>query len=252
MNHLAGLHDLKIILARQPKALLLFSGGLDSALLLAVAAAVLGSGLTALTVTGPHTASGELAQAFQLTRRFKVRHLIREFDPLNLADFAGNTRNRCYACKRSIILLAQDAVRAQGAQVIWDGTNADDLHDFRPGMLAARELGVVSPLLDMGYGKAAIRAMSRILGLPADRPPQSCLATRFPYDTPLSRESLAKVGRAEAWLAFRGFTRVRLRLREDGVRLELPEEHWPAFLNPEVRRPFLALLAALELGPLEM
>ena len=246
------LHRLELILGRWSRVVLLFSGGLDSGLLLAAGARVLGPGLTAFTCTGPHTAPGELAHAVHLARRFKVRHLLKEMDPLALAAFASNTRERCYVCKRAVILLAREAAAESGAEVIWDGTNVDDLSDFRPGLAAARELGVVSPLLEAGLDKSAIREASRWLALPADRPPQSCLATRFPYGASLTRESLAAVGRAEAWLMARRFSHVRLRVRPPGVRLELDPSQWPAFLNPRVRRPFLALLAALKLGVLEI
>ena len=134
--------------------------------------------------------------------------------------------------------------------MLWDGTNLDDLADFRPGLAALREQGVESPLLAARLGKTAIRALSRDLGLDDARPSQSCLATRFPYDTELTREDLARVGRGEAWLRRRGFSRVRLRVRGDRVRLELSPDEWPAFLAPEVRGPFNAYLAALGFGPL--
>jgi uncharacterized protein len=225
--------------------LLLFSGGLDSSLLLAAAARVLGPGLTALTFTGPHTVPGELAEAFALARRVRVRHLLRETDPLTIPDFRDNTRQRCYACKKAIIEQAREMAGDLGIEEIWDGTNLDDLNDFRPGLQAARELGVTSPLLEAGLGKAAIRDLSRQLGLAWDRPPQSCLATRFPYDTRLTGETLARVGEAESWLRRRGFSYVRLRIRGDQARLELTHQEWSAFLAPEVRRAFNALAARM-------
>ncbi len=225
--------------------MLLFSGGTDSSLLLAAAAPLLGPGLTALTFTGPHTVPGELAGAFVLARRLRVRHLVRETDPLKLPDFRHNTRQRCYACKKAIIEQAQKIAADLGIQEIWDGTNLDDLGDFRPGLRAAKELGVKSPLLEAGLGKAAIRAMSRRLGLAWDRPAQSCLATRFPYDTLLTKEALARVGEAESWLRRRGFSQVRLRIRGNRARLELTTQEWPAFLNPKIRRPFTALAAKM-------
>ena len=228
--------------------MLLFSGGLDSSLLLAAAAPVLGPGLTALTFTGPHTVPGELAAAYALARRLRVRHLVRETNPLVLPDFQNNTRQRCYACKKSIIERALMMAKPLGLGEVWDGTNLDDLADFRPGLQAARELGVQSPLLAASLGKAAIRDLSRKLGLPWDRPPQSCLATRFPYGTALTREALARVGQGEAWLRRRGFSHVRLRVQGDGVRLELIPGEWPAFLAPEVRGPFPALAARLGWG----
>jgi uncharacterized protein len=222
---------------------LLFSGGLDSSLLLAAGARALGPGLTALTVSGPHSAPGELAWAVALARRFGVRHRVRLFDPLALPEFQGNTRERCYVCKKGVIALARELAGEVGAEVIWDGTNRDDLRDFRPGLRAAREAGVMSPLLAAGLGKAAIRRLSAAFGLPADRPSQSCLATRFPYGMPLTAAGLARVGRLEAWLTVRGFAGLRLRVNATGVRLELPIPAWAAFLRPNIRGPFLALLA---------
>ena len=180
-----------------------------------------------------------------LARRLQVRHLLRGMDPLNLPDFRHNTRLRCYACKKGIIKQAWELAADLGIEEIWDGTNLDDLADFRPGLQAAKEWGVRSPLLEAGLGKAAIRAMSRELGLDADRPSQSCLATRFPYDTLLTGEALARVGEGESWLRRRGFSHVRLRIFGDRARLELKPEEWSKFLELKVRRPFTALAARL-------
>jgi uncharacterized protein len=239
-------------LRRHRRAALLFSGGLDSSLLLAAAAKALGPGLTAITFTGPHTVPGELAAAWRLSRRFRVDHVVREIDPLTLPEFRHNRRERCYACKRAIITRAWEIAAARGHPVLWDGTNLDDLADFRPGHRALRELGVQSPLLAAHLGKAAIRTLSRGLGLDGERPSQSCLATRFPYDTELTREDLARVGRAEARLRRRGFSRVRLRVQGGQTRLELPPEEWPAFLAPMVRRPFTAFIKGLGFGDLSL
>jgi len=239
------LNHLENHLRRHHRAALLFSGGLDSSLLLAAAARVLGPGLCAITFVGPHIVPGELAVAWALARRFQVRHLVRRIDPLVVPDFRGNTPRRCYACKRAVIEQGWKLAREQGAEVLWDGTNLDDLGDFRPGLQAARELGVASPLLEAGLNKAAIRALSRVFNLPV-RPAQSCLATRFPYGTPLTRESLERFGQGEAWLRRRGFSHVRLRAPEPGrARLELALQEWPAFLAPQVRGPFTALLLRL-------
>jgi uncharacterized protein len=232
-------------LRRHRRAALLFSGGLDSSLLLAAAAKALGPGLTAITFTGPHTAPGELAAAWALTRRLRVNHVVQEINPLSLPEFRFNRLERCYACKKAVITRAWEIAAARGHAVLWDGTNVDDLADFRPGFRALRELGVESPLLAAQLNKAAIRARSRALGLDAARPSQSCLATRFPYDTELTGENLARVGRGEAWLRRRGFSRVRLRVQGDRARLELPPEEWPAFLAPGVRGPFTAFVMSL-------
>jgi uncharacterized protein len=247
-----GLTKLQSQLRRQGPAVLLFSGGLDSSLLLAVAARVPGVRLTALTFTGPHLPPGELAGAWRLARRLGVRHLVRRIDPLVLKDFRENTPQRCYVCKRAVIEAGWKVAGDRGAKVLWDGTNLDDLADFRPGLRAAQELGVTSPLLEARLDKAAIRGLSRELGLPWDRAPQSCLATRFPYHTSLSREALARVGQGEAFLKRRGFSWVRLRVNGNQVRLELAAEEWPLFLAPEVRRPFTTLVAQLGLGRLSL
>jgi uncharacterized protein len=227
------------------RAALLFSGGLDSSLLLAAAAKVLGPSLTAITFTGPHTVPGEVAGAWALARRCRVDHVVQEFDPLRLPEFRYNRPSRCYACKRAIITRAWKIAAARGQAVLWDGTNVDDLADFRPGFRALRELGVESPLLLAGLDKAGIRALSREFGLDEARPAQSCLATRFPYNTALTREDLARVGQGEAWLRRRGFSRVRLRVQGDRARLELNPEEWPAFLAPAVRRRFTAFINRL-------
>ncbi len=248
-----ALSQLEDYLRRYQRAALLFSGGLDSSLLLAVAARTLGSGFCAITFAGPHIVPGELAAAWALARRLKVRHLVRPIDPLAVPDFRENTRQRCYACKRAIITRAWEVARAQGAEVLWDGTNLDDLGDFRPGLQAARELGVSSPLLEAGLNKEAIRALSRALNLSWQKPAQSCLATRFPYDTRLTREALERVGQGEAWLRRRGFSHVRLRQPAAGLaRLELNLEEWPGFLAPEVRGPFTALCQRLGCGRLSL
>ncbi len=246
------LNHLENHLRRHRRAALLFSGGLDSSLLLAAAARVLGPGLCVITFAGPHIVPGELAAAWALARRFKVRHLVRPIDPLFLPDFRGNTPRRCYACKRAVITRGWEVARARGAEVLWDGTNLDDLGDFRPGLQAARELGVASPLLEAGLNKTAIRALSRSLNLPV-KPAQSCLATRFPYGTQLTREALERVGQAETWLRRRRFSHVRLRVPEAGrVRLELAPEEWPAFLAPQMRAPFTALCQRLGCGRLSL
>ncbi len=220
--------------------------------MLAAAARALGPGLIAITFTGPHTAPGELAAAWALARRCRVRHVVRRFDPLQLPEFRHNRRERCYVCKRALIQKARQIAGAQGVTVLWDGTNLDDLNEERPGFRALRELGVESPLLLAGLDKAAIRVMSRDLGLDYARPSQSCLATRFSYDTELTEENMSRVGRAEAWLRQRGFGRVRLRVKGDRARLELSPEEWPAFLAPEVRGRFAAYLVALGFEPFSL
>jgi len=239
-------------LRRWRRVVLLFSGGLDSSLLLALGREALGEGLTAFTVIGPQTAPGEVAAAWHLAKKFKVPHYLAEFDSLTLPDFRENTSQRCYVCKKAILAQAQEVAAKLQAKAIWDGTNVDDLGDFRPGLKAAREAGVESPLLTAGLGKKEIRDLCRVLGLPGDKAPQSCLATRFPYNTTLTREDLARVGRGEAWLKARGFSHVRLRVRGREVHLELRTEEWPIFFSRGLRGPFLGFLNTLGFECLEL
>ena len=237
-----GPEELFLRLQARGPALLLFSGGVDSGLLLVLGKKALGGGLTALTAVGPHTAPGEAWAAFDLARRQGVRHLWLPFDPLTLPDFRHNTPRRCYACKQALVRAATVAARRLGAKVIWDGTNLDDLADDRPGLQAAREAGVVSPLVDAGMDKQAVRELSFRLGLAGDKPAQSCLATRFPYHTTLTREDLARIGAAEAWLRRRGFSRVRLRVRGAAVHLELPAHERTLFLRRHLWVPYAGFL----------
>lgn len=246
------MHRLIPHLRRWPQVVLLFSGGLDSSLLLALGKGALGEGLTALTFSGPQTTPGEVAAAWQLARRYKVRHLLATFDPFLFPDFRENTVKRCYVCKRAMLALAREVAADLGAEAIWDGTNLDDLQDFRPGLQALQEAGVESPFLSAGLRKSAIRELSRKLGLPAEKGPQSCLATRFPYNTPLSREDLARVGRAEAWLRARGLAHVRLRVLGRQARLELAASEWPVFWGLGLRRPFRAYLNFLGFEGLDL
>ena len=246
------MHRIVPYLRRWRRVVLLLSGGVDSSLLLALGRETLGEGLVALTFVGPQTAPGEVGAAWHLTRQYRTRHLVRQFDPFSLPDFHRNTLRRCYACKQTMLAHAHEVAAKLGSEVIWDGTNVDDLKDFRPGLQASREAGIESPLLSAGLGKKAIRELSHKLGLPADKPSQSCLATRFPYNTILSQGALARVGRAEAWLLARGLTHVRLRVRGRQARLELPAAEWPVFWGQGLRRPFLGYLNSQGFEDLEL
>jgi pyridinium-3,5-biscarboxylic acid mononucleotide sulfurtransferase len=181
-----------------------------------------------------------------------VPHLVAEFDPFLLPDFRENRLTALLCLQAGHAGSGPKAAAALKAQAIWDGTNVDDLADYRPGLQAAREAGVVSPWLDLGLGKREIRELSRRLGLPGDKPPQSCLATRFPYNTTLSREDLARVGRGETWLMARGFSRVRLRVHGRLAHLELRAEEWPVFFAQGLRAPFLGFLNSLGFEGLEL
>lgn len=200
-----------------------YSGGVDSSLVAAIAADCLGE--KALAITGvsaalaPHLLQEARSQALWLG----LHH--REVATAELADpaYTSNPPDRCYACKRELHgLLAQIRANA-GARQVLDGVNLDDLQDHRPGLQAARDHNVRSPLVEARIGKAGVRQLSRALGLPWwDKPAQPCLASRFPYGEPITAARLQRVGAAEAWLRAQGFADVRVRSQGETARIELP------------------------------
>ncbi|TVS04297.1 MAG: ATP-dependent sacrificial sulfur transferase LarE [Cyanobium sp. PLM2.Bin73] len=218
-----GLDNLRGLIAQLPRVLVAYSGGVDSALVAAIAMEQRGPAAEAVTGVSPALAPHLRREAAQQARWLGIRH--REIPTAELADqaYAANPQERCYACKRELhSLLAPIAAGAGGAAVL-DGVNLDDLGDHRPGIRAAREFGVRSPLAELGIDKAGVRQLSRALGLPWwDKPAQPCLASRFPYGEPISAERLQRVAAAEAWLLERGWREVRVRSQGQTARIELP------------------------------
>ena len=200
-----------------------YSGGVDSALVAALAVDRLGENALAITGVSPALAPHLREEARSQATWLGLRH--QEVPTAELADpaYASNPEDRCYACKRELHgLLAPIAAAACAAQVV-DGVNLDDLGDHRPGLRAAREHGVLSPLAEAGIDKAGVRLLSRALGLPWwDKPAQPCLASRFPYGEAISAGRLRRVAAAEDWLRQRGFTNLRVRSQGETARIELP------------------------------
>lgn len=209
-----------------------YSGGVDSALVAALAGDRLGERALAITGVSPALAPHLRREASDQARWLGLRH--RELATAELADpaYTSNPEDRCYACKRELHrLLAPIAAAAEGAQVL-DGVNRDDLGDHRPGIRAAREFGVRSPLAEAGIDKAGVRQLSRALGLPWwDKPAQPCLASRFPYGEAISASRLARVAAAEDWLRQRGFPELRVRSQGETARVEIPAACLPAALE---------------------
>jgi uncharacterized protein len=205
--------------------LVAFSGGVDSTFLLAVAREAPGARVLALTALSPSLGEAERAEARSLAARLGVRHVevaSREGDD---PDYAANTDQRCYFCKRELYRLCRQVAEREGLPVIADGFNADDRRDHRPGHRAAEEAGIRSPLAEAGLGKPAIRAWSEALGLPTwDKPQLACLASRIPYGTAVTGERLAQVERAEAAVRALGLRNFRVRHHGEVGRLEVAEE----------------------------
>ncbi len=207
------------------------SGGVDSAVLTAAVARVLGpEAVLTLTATGPIFPPEELKLARRTARLLGVVHQEVRFEALRLPAFRENPPDRCYYCKRALLEAFWLEARRFGAEVLFDGTQKDDLEEDRPGLLALRELGVKSPLAEAGLGKAAVRHLARLLGLPqAEREASPCLATRFPPGEPVTLEGLRLVYRAEKELRSRlGLWPLRVRWVRGEARLEVPPSEIPA------------------------
>lgn len=202
-----------------------YSGGVDSALVATIAQEQLGAQATAITGVSPALAPHLLQEARQQAAWLGLRHQEVATEELKDPHYSSNPTDRCYACKRELHRhLGPLAAAAEGAEVL-DGVNADDLSDHRPGIQAAREAGVISPLADLGITKIQVRELSKALGLPWwDKPAQPCLASRFPYGEGINAERLHRVAQAEACLIARGFAAVRVRSQGLAARIEVPAD----------------------------
>jgi len=224
-------------LAEMTRVAVAFSGGLDSSFLLGAARGELGSGnVLALTAVSPLFPRWELEESRALASTLGVRQVLVEIPWLKEPGLVENGPRRCYHCKRTLFTRLLETARQNGDAVLVDGSNTDDLEDYRPGHEAVRELGVRSPLLEAALCKEEIRALSRRMDLPTqDKQPFACLASRFPYGTPLSQAGLARVERCEDLLRAMGFANYRVRSHGDSARIEVCAEEMPRLLEESLR-----------------
>jgi len=203
-----------------------FSGGVDSGLLCAAAWRALDDRMLAVTVRSPVESMGDVASAQALAEQVGFPLRVLDYNDLNNPEFVSNPPDRCYVCKLARFRLLQDWAVKEGFAALVEGSNADDLGDYRPGRRAVTETKTVSPLQELGFTKSEIRALSKALGLSVwDRPSAPCLATRFPYGSPVTLAGLQQVADGERYLHELGFQTVRVRHHGQLARLEVaPDE----------------------------
>ena len=213
--HQQRLNALHAVLRGMGQVLVAFSGGVDSAVVLAAAHQVLGEGAVALTALSPTFPPEELAEARRVAARLGVQHILVDSHELEVEGYARNSGDRCYFCKSELFTLAQDRAAALGIGWVADGTITDDLGEHRPGLTAAAENAVRHPLVEAGLDKAAVRAIALHLGLPVwDKPSFACLGSRFPVGTRVTLERVGHIQRIESYLRTLGLRQLRARYHE--------------------------------------
>ena len=234
---MAKLARLKDIIEDMGSLLVAFSGGVDSGFLLSVAAhALKGRRIAALTATSPTYLDSELKEAELFAKGLDVVHRIVDSNELEIENFAENSPKRCYYCKSELFKICRDSAKELGLAFVADGTNTDDLTDYRPGMKAAKELGVRSPLVEAGLAKAEIRELGKYLGVSTwDKPALACLSSRFPYGTRITEERLKKVKEGEAVIRGLGFKVFRVRYHGETARIEVAQNDIARLLDDETR-----------------
>ncbi len=225
------LEALRAILATMPSALVCFSGGVDSAFVLKVAHDVLGERALGMTALSPALPETERAEAGSLARELGVAHALVDSHEIDDPSYVANPTNRCYYCKSELYTVAQREAKARGFAVILNGTNLDDLGDHRPGLDAAREANVRSPLVEAKFTKADVRRCAQLVGLRVwDKPAAACLASRIPYGTSVTHERLRQIDRAETAIRALGLRQLRVRYHDTLARVEVAQ--------PEMDRAF--------------
>jgi uncharacterized protein len=223
-----------------------FSGGADSAYLAYVACSELGDRALAVTGISPSYPAFQSKLAGDVVAQFGIRHELLQTDEFDDPNYTSNPANRCYFCKTELYAKLRDLAELRGHNVVCDGTNADDVGDYRPGRQAAREFGVCSPLLEAGLSKSEIRLLSRRAGLPTwDEPASACLSSRIPYGQMVTIEKVSAVDQAEATLKQLGFRQVRVRHHGEIARIEIAETEMNLAFDPVVARKMASAIKAL-------
>ncbi len=223
--------QLRALFQEMEQALIAYSGGVDSTLVAKIACDVLGDRALAVTAVSPSLLPEELEDAKIQAATIGIRHQIVQTHEMENPNYTSNPVNRCYFCKSELHDTLKPLALELGYPYVVDGVNADDLHDYRPGIQAAKERGARSPLAEVGVTKVEVRQLSQQLGLPWwDKPAQPCLSSRFPYGEEITVVKLQRVGRAEIFLRKLGWQNLRVRSEGDTARIELPPEQIKEFV----------------------
>jgi pyridinium-3,5-biscarboxylic acid mononucleotide sulfurtransferase len=223
--------QLQTIFREMDRTLIAYSGGVDSALIAKVAQDILGDRALAITAISPSLLPEELVEAEEQAESMGIAHEIVETQEMENPNYTSNPINRCYFCKSELHDTLKPLALERGYPYVVDGVNADDLRDYRPGIQAAKERGVRSPLAEVGFSKLEVRELSKQLGLAWwDKPAQPCLSSRFPYGEEITLSKLQRVGRAEIYLRKLGYRNLRVRSEGETARIELPPEKIQEFV----------------------
>ena len=225
------LEQLKALFVEMEQAMIAYSGGVDSTMVAKIAYDVLGDRALAVTAVSPSLLPEELEDASIQAATIGIPHQIIQTHEMENPNYTSNPVNRCYFCKSELHDTLKPLAVQLGYPYVVDGVNADDLHDYRPGIQAAKERGARSPLAEVGITKAEVRQISKELGLPWwDKPAQPCLSSRFPYGEEITVAKLQRVGRAEIYLRKLGYQNLRVRSEGETARIELPPEQIKEFV----------------------
>ena len=226
------LNTLRLNLKNMESIAVAYSGGVDSSFLLNVAYDVLHDNVVAVTARSSTYPEREFQEATMFTQKKGIRHVVIVSEELNIQGFSDNPVNRCYICKKELFSKVVEFARQNQIKHVVDGSNVDDLGDYRPGMQAVKELGVSCPLIEAGMGKDDVRTLSRDMGLPTwDKPAFACLSSRFPYGQKITKEKLQTIDKLEQFLMDLGFRQLRVRHHGDIARIEVSVEERMRFFD---------------------
>lgn len=212
-----------------------YSGGVDSNFLLKVAKDTLKDKVTAITLHAMMHSNREINESINYASEFGVKHIVVNVDDFNVEKFIENNSDRCYHCKKEVFTTIKKIASKQNIKHVLDGTNLDDLDDFRPGLKALEELNIISPLKECGLTKDDIRYLSKQMGLNTHKKPAfACLATRIPYGTKITKQLLKKIEKSEEYLVSIGFNQFRVRAHNDIARIEVGKDEIYKFFNQDL------------------